>query len=257
MVTRVHCLVARSNVVMSHPVARRLALLASVSSAIVMAAPARADMPVIDISALRQMWQQVQQGLQEIQLLQSQLQQVTAVYNAISHITDLSSALSALGMLGIQNPLPVNVSSVQSLLRGNGSTSGMLSNIGSLFNMNYSDSHIYDPTNSSYENTLMSRRANSIAGINGLAGQLYQSMADRLSAMRTLESRLSSASDIKDVATIQGEIDSQRAYIAAQSAQAQSLAMMQVSYAQDQQQQREEQRQKDIDEVLSADPDRQ
>jgi hypothetical protein len=98
--------------------------------------------------------------------------------------------------------------------------------------------------------------ANGIAGIQGLAGQLYQSMSDRLTALQTIETKLSSATDLKDVASINAEISQQQAYIQSQSVQAQTLAMMQVASYQSQQQQREEQRAKDIDAVYNADPDK-
>ena len=106
-----------------------------------------------------QLFEQVRQGLQELQLLQQQLEQVMAVYNSLSHVTDLASAVGVLQTLGIQNPLPVNIGSVQGLLAGTGSPQGMLGSIGSLFNTNFDANHVYTPTGDSFEATLLQRNA--------------------------------------------------------------------------------------------------
>lgn len=219
-------------------------------------ASARADVPVIDGASLVQLVQQVQQAAQEIQLLQQQLQQVMTIYNAISHVTDLGTAVSALGMLGIQNPLPVNPYSVQSLLSGRGGVTGMSGSIGTLFNSNWAADHVYTPTGSSFEASLIQRGATGIAGIQGLSGQLYQSMAQRLPLLQELQDRLAVARDPKDVMDLQARLAAEQSYIQAQGVQAQTLAMMQVAAYQDQQQERDEQRQANIDAVLAADPDR-
>jgi len=219
-------------------------------------ASARADVPVIDGASLVQLLKEVQQAAQEIQLLQQQLQQVMTIYNAISHVTDLGTAVSALDMLGIQNPLPVNPYSVQSLLSGRSGITGMSGSIGMLFNSNWAANHVYTPTGSSFEANLIQRGATSIAGIQGVSGQLYQSMAQRLPLMQQLQDRLAATKDPKDVMDLQARLAAEQSYIQAQGVQAQTLAMMQVAAYQDQQQERDEQRQANIDAVLAEDPDR-
>jgi type IV secretion system protein VirB5 len=219
-------------------------------------ASARADVPVIDGASLVQLLKEVQQAAQEIQLLQQQLQQVMTIYNAISHVTDLGTAVSALDMLGIQNPLPVNPYSVQSLLSGRSGITGMSGSIGTLFNSNWTANHVYTPTGSSFEANLIQRGATSIAGIQGVSGQLYQSMAQRLPLMQQLQDRLAATKDPKDVMDLQARLAAEQSYIQAQGVQAQTLAMMQVAAYQDQQQERDEQRQANIDAVLAEDPDR-
>jgi type IV secretion system protein VirB5 len=219
-------------------------------------ASARADVPVIDGASLVQLLKEVQQAAQEIQLLQQQLQQVMTIYNAISHVTDLGTAVSALDMLGIQNPLPVNPYSVQSLLSGRSGITGMSGSIGTLFNSNWAANHVYTPTGSSFEANLIQRGATSIAGIQGVSGQLYQSMAQRLPLMQQLQDRLAATKDPKDVMDLQARLAAEQSYIQAQGVQAQTLAMMQVAAYQDQQQERDEQRQANIDAVLAEDPDR-
>ena len=110
--------------------------------------------------------------------------------------------------LGVQNPLPVNVGSVQALLAGTGSPQGMLGSIGSLFNTNFNANHVYTPTGDSFEATLLQRNATGIAGIQALVGQVYQSMSDRLGAMTQLQQRLATATDAKDVQDLQARLQS-------------------------------------------------
>jgi type IV secretion system protein VirB5 len=214
-----------------------------------------AQWAVIDNANLTQMIHQVQQAAEQIQLLQQQVQTVMSVYNAISHVTDLGSAVSALGLLGIQNPLPVNPYAVQNLLSGRGSITGMSASIGSLFNSNLSSSHVYTPNGSSYQEGLLSRNATSIAGMQGLAGQLYQSMSQRLPLLAELQARLETATTQKDVDDLQARLLAEQSYIQAQGVQAQSLAMMQVSAYQSRQQEHDEQRQQELDSIIAANPD--
>jgi type IV secretion system protein VirB5 len=214
-----------------------------------------AQWAVIDNANLTQMIHQVQQAAEQIQLLQQQVQTVMSVYNAISHVTDLGSAVSALGLLGIQNPLPVNPYAVQNLLSGRGSIRGMSASIGSLFNSNFSSSHVYTPNGSSYQEGLLSRNATSIAGMQGLAGQLYQSMSQRLPLLAELQARLETATTQKDVDDLQARLLAEQSYIQAQGVQAQSLAMMQVSAYQSRQQEHDEQRQQELDSIIAANPD--
>jgi type IV secretion system protein VirB5 len=215
----------------------------------------QAQWAVIDNANLTQMIRQVQQAAEQIQLLQQQVQTVMSVYNAISHVTDLGSAVSALGLLGIQNPLPVNPYAVQNLLSGRGSITGMSASIGSLFNSNLSSSHVYTPNGSSYQEGLLSRNATSIAGMQGLAGQLYQSMSQRLPLLAELQARLETATTQKDVDDLQARLLAEQSYILAQGVQAQSLAMMQVSAYQSRQQEHDEQRQQELDSIIAANPD--
>jgi type IV secretion system protein VirB5 len=214
-----------------------------------------AQWAVIDNANLTQMIHQVQQAAEQIQLLQQQVQTVMSVYNAISHVTDLGSAVSALGLLGIQNPLPVNPYAVQNLLSGRGSIMGMSASIGSLFNSNFSSSHVYTPNGSSYQEGLLSRNATSIAGMQGLAGQLYHSMSQRLPLLAELQARLETATTQKDVDDLQARLLAEQSYIQAQGVQAQSLAMMQVSAYQSRQQEHDEQRQQELDSIIAANPD--
>src|SRR5262245_62658579 len=116
-----------------------------------------------------------------------------AVYQAISGVRDLGSALSAAGMLGLTDRLPVNPYAVQSLLNGTGGVSGMAGSIGSLFNSNYAGNHVYDATGPGFPADQMQRRATGIAGIQGLAGDLYQGMAERLPLLQQLQARLNGA----------------------------------------------------------------
>ena len=215
---------------------------------------ARAQIPVTDVGAIAQLVTQVRQSLQQIQLMQSQLQQVMAVYNSISSVRNLGGALSAASTLGLTNSMPISPFAVQSLLNGTGNVNGMLGSISSLFNSNYAQNHVYDCTGNSFECQQLQRNATSVAGQQGLAGELYQEMTNHIQALQGLQTRLNGATDLQDVAYVNGQIADQQAAIQNLQAQTQALSVMQLAAVQSMQQQREEKRQQDIDAVMAANP---
>ena len=215
---------------------------------------ARAQIPVTDVGAIANLVTQVRQSLQQIQLMQSQLQQVMAVYNSISGVRNLGGALSAASTLGLTNNMPINPFAVQSLLNGTGHVDGALGSIGSLFNGNYAQNHIYDCTGNSFECQRLQRNATSIAGQQGLAGELYHEMTNHIQALQGLQTRLNGATNLQDVAYVNGQIADQQAAIQNLQAQTQALSVMQQAAIQSQQQQQEEKRQQDIDAVMAANP---
>jgi hypothetical protein len=217
-------------------------------------APSQAQMPVIDFSSLGQLYKSVQTAAQQLETMQQQLQQVMNVYNAVSHVTDINSAVSALGMVGVQNPLPVNIGSVQSLLSGRGGVTGMSGSIGSLFNNNSQLNSFYSPTGNGYEATLLQRNVTGTSGIQALAGQLYQTMSDRLPLLKDLQNQLASSPDVKTTADITARIAAEQSYIQAQSVQAQTLAMLAVASQREMDLSSQQKRQQDIDSDMADNP---
>jgi len=198
--------------------------------------------------------QQLQQLVQQVETLQQQYEMLMNTYQALTHVTDLGSAVSALRTLGIQNPLPVDPWAVQQLLSGRGSLSGIGGSLGSLFNRNYGANHIYTPTGDSALARQIEQNGNSIAGAQAVAQQLYQAVANRIPLMQQLEDRLNTARDPKDVMDLQARLAAEQSFIQSQQVQAQALTTWYAAQVRSERQQFEEQRQKDIDEVIAADP---
>jgi type IV secretion system protein VirB5 len=240
----------------------RKLLLAGVA-ALVLSAP-QAEAVDVWCSNCQTIWQAAQQAMQQLQqleqqltMLQEQYQMLVNTYQTFTHITDLGSAVSALQSVGIQNPLPVNPSAVQNLLSGSGTggLTGISSSLSGLFNQSWNTNHVYTPTGSSWEAQQVQQNANSIAGAQSLAQQLYQSVAQRIPLMQQLEEELSTATDPKTVLDLQARLQAEQSFIQSQQVQAQTLSTMYAAQLQNEQQQLQEERQKEIDQVIAADPD--
>jgi type IV secretion system protein VirB5 len=189
--------------------------------------------------------------INQAQQMYQEYQQLQAVYGVLSHPNGLGSVVSAMNMLGIQNPLPVNAWSVQQLMSGQGGVSGNLGALSGLFNTNFNANHVYSSNDGSFLSGILGSNANSIAGVQSLAQQLYGSMSTRLSNMQGLQAKLAASTDVKETADIQAQLAIEQNNIQAQQAQAQALALMQAANLQNQRQQVSEQRQKEIDDLLA------
>ncbi len=204
---------------------------------------------VFDPSVFEQALQQVKQGtewinnqmteianqLKGFDFMSGTLDEVGKVYNqsqsmfyAVNHVTSIGGALSVLNVIGIRNPLPINPQMVISMANGQGSISGFANSVPGLFRSNYDSSHIYDSTALGYQSTVMRERATANAGMQAVAGQLYESMGTRLKNLADLQSQIDNA-DAKDLAALQARIAVEQTAIQAQQVQAQAIQIMQTA----------------------------
>lgn len=171
-------------------------------------------------------------------------------YYAVNHLTSIGGAMSLLNMVGIRNPLPINPQMVISMANGQGSISGFANSVPGLFRSNYDSSHIYDSTALGYQSTVMRERATANAGMQAVAGQLYESMGTRLDKLADLQSQIDNA-DAKDLAALQARIAVEQTAIQAQQVQAQAIGIMQTAGNRAIDQRAMETSQKNIDAVLA------
>jgi type IV secretion system VirB5/TraC/TraE/TrbJ family protein len=156
-----------------------------------------------------------------------QITQLVTIGNAVSHVTDIGGAVSALGLVGIQNPLPVNPWAVQSLLAGtNTGLAGIGGTIGGLVNRSWDANHFYTPVDGSLASQLLIERANGQAGYQGVAGGLYQAISDRMPLLRDLHDRLVSSTDVKESADLQARYTIELNYVQAQATQFNAVKAM-------------------------------
>ena len=230
-------------------------------AALLVAAGARAQMPVTDVGNLMnttrsviQGAQQIQQLTQQIQTMEQQLQQMQQVYASIAHLPDqqLQQLGAALNVGQFRNPLPSTSGAIGSLLNGsglNGSTNlGSLSGVGQQY---LNQNRIYSAPDSDAGTNSMTNNAASIAATQGIADQLYQSAADHTRMLQNLEGALANAPDEKGVADISARVQLEQAYVANQQVQAQAVATWQQSQVRNYEQQRRESRRCHIDQVLN------
>ena len=96
----------------------------------------------------------------------------------------------------------------------------------------------------------MNRNANSIAGAQAMAGELYQSAATHLQTLQGLEGQLAAAPDTKAIADIQARLAMEQATFQAQQVQAQSLSMWQDAQERNEDEQHDELRRREMENAL-------
>ncbi|KND61520.1 Minor pilin of type IV secretion complex, VirB5 [Candidatus Burkholderia verschuerenii] len=211
--------------------------------------PANAQRAVIDIHAIGQAIQQLKQLQQQYHVLQQQYSTMNQQYQAIAHAPQ--NALTQLGsqfnVPQFRSPLSAGSADVGSIMNGTGSGSGALSsNVQAYLNQN----RVYSPSGQDFQAQQMHRNATSIAGSQAMAADLYQSAANHIQTLQSLEGQLSSAPDAKAVADIQARIGMEQAAFQAQQVQVQSLAMWQAAQERNEQQREDESRRQQLDSGL-------
>lgn len=204
------------------------------------AGPAMADLPVIDVGAIAQ-------AVETIKRLEAQLAQLQQTYAAIAHLPQ--DELNRLGsqLQQFRNPLGSSSADIGAIMNGSGIGSGAL---GSTAQSYLNQNRVYSPTGQDFQAQQMNRNANSVAGAQAMASQLYQSAATHIQTLQGLESQLASATDAKAVADIQARIGMEQASFQGQQVQAQSLAMWQAAQERNQDQRNDEQRRQQVDSLI-------
>jgi type IV secretion system protein VirB5 len=109
---------------------------------------------------------------------------------------------------------------------------------------------VYAPAGDDFQARELQRSSSSVASTQAMASELYQSAANRVTALRGVETQLASAPDTKAVADLQARIATEQAYIQAQQVQAQSLAMWQASQQRNEEQRSREERRRQLDTLI-------
>jgi type IV secretion system protein VirB5 len=197
---------------------------------------------VIDLRAIAQAKLQVDQ-------LRQQFAQLQQTYAAIAHLpqNELNRLAQQLNVQQFRNPLNMPSIDVGSIMNGSGIGSGA---VGSAAQGYLNQNRVYSPGGQDFRAQQMRSNANSIAGVQAMASQLYESAATHLTALQGLEGQLAGAKDSKEVADIQARIGMEQAAFQAQSVQAQSLAMWQQAAERNENQQRDEVRRQQIDNLI-------
>ena len=211
---------------------------------------AQAQVAVIDPSNLAQAIEQVQQLAQQLQMMQQQYQQLQQTYQAIAHAP--APSLNALGQRldvdAFRNALPPQSSVLGSVMTGTSLGPGSL---GTTVREHREQNRVYTPDGADFQAQEMQRNATSVAGAQAMAGELYQSATDRVTALRGLEGELASAADAKAVADLSARIGAEQAYIQAQQVQAQARVLWQQAQMRNQDQREQERRRQSIDALIA------
>jgi type IV secretion system protein VirB5 len=181
--------------------------------------------PVYDNLNVLQAVQAVATAAKELAQLQLQLQQLQQTYQMLTNPTNITGMLPALNAPSLQNSMPA-ASSMPGQIAGSSTT---LSSLGQTF---YTLSHIFTPTGTDPQATLLNRSSISIANIQGIAAANLASIEQRQANLTAMQTELQNATDIKQVTAINGRIAIESNAIQGQQAQAQNLTAMTSAQAQ-------------------------
>lgn len=192
----------------------------------------------------------IQQVVHQIQTLQLQLEQLQQVYSSMAHLPGaaLADLQSTLNVPQLRNPLPGGSAPLGQIVNGNGL--GLMAGLGRQY---FDQNHIFAPADpGGYGAASLGQNANSIAGVQAMADQLYQSAASHISALQGLEGLLAGAPDAKAVADISARVQTEQTYLAAQQVQAQTISNWQGAQVRNNEQQRRESRRCYIEAALQS-----
>lgn len=236
----------------------RSILLAGIGAvALFASSAAHAQYEVRDDSNLVNTAKTVVQGGQQIQQLAAQLenmkQQLTTAeqtYGSLTHAPTnaLASFSSQFNVTALRNILPQNMGSVSGIMNGTG-----LGGTGSLGQDYATQNRIYQPQANDFAAQQMTTNANSIAGTQALANQLYFSASQHINVIQSLEQSLTDAPDEKTVGDIQARMAAEQTYIGAQQVQSQAIQTWQAAQVRNVEEQSTEATRQNIDDVLSQD----
>lgn len=196
-----------------------------------------AGIPTIDASSIAQRTLQQAQTMVQwaeqhganartLAELQAHLRQAQAAYAAITGVRDLGSAMAALNLLGIQNPLPVDPRTVQSLISGSRDPAGMASALSGLLGTAVNSNRVYAPTGNDFRSQEMAAAAQGLAGVQALSQQAYQAASDRLRHLSQVRARLATAKDPKEVQDLTAALVLLQNEIASQDQQSNAVSAL-------------------------------
>lgn len=218
---------------------------------------AHAELPVIDGANLVNTAKTVMQGAQQISQLAQQLENMkqqlaTAqqTYESLTHAPTgaLGSFSSQYNMTALRNVLPQGATTLGPVL--NGTNLGAMGSMGQQY---ANQNRIYQPQANDFAAQQMTTNANSIAGVQALANQLFFSASQHINVIQSLEGELTTAPDTKTVGDIQARMATEQTYIAAQQVQAQSVQTWQAAQVRNAEEQNTEAQRQNIDDVLAQD----
>ena len=247
---------------------------------VIPASNARADLPVIDVTAIADAVKsyavQIQQlateiktwvtenlsWLTELKELEEDIQTVSNLVMMVDnfiHYPSLGTAMGPMNMAGLDLSLPIDPYAVQNLLTGYSGVhsitglTGKLSSISSLIPGSYDRDHLYSCTDDSFACAQAQRRANAYAGYKGTLGKLYSDLVEHNAVLDGLRTDMN-AKDPKTVLDATGQATLENGWATEHLAQVQTVNGLAQAQHWIDEQQAEEKYQMDADAFLKAVP---
>lgn len=154
-----------------------------------------------------------------------QVQQARAVVNAFTNVRDLGSAVGAFGMLGVQNPLPINPYALQGLLNGTGGAQGMLGNLGGLYTGTTSANSQFQVPVTLQVGRWINQQLAAVSGSQAASLSLHQAAEERARQISLLQAQIAAnAGNPSAQAMLANQLAAYQAQVQGQQVQAIALA---------------------------------
>ena len=203
----------------------RWLLLVAVLVGVAVPLAARAQVPVIDGTAIAQLINQLREAEQQYNELVQSYDQLRGTYQALTGMVNPNQWAQQLEQPFLQDPLP-DTNIIPSLLDGLSPPSELGGNLANLAQQYLGQNQVYQPQGQDFQATQLRDAANSTAEMEAVATQNLQSLQQREADLTQLQDQLSSAGTIQQVASIQARLEVEQNYVQAQTAQAENLQIL-------------------------------
>lgn len=190
-----------------------------------LAGTARAQMAVIDNTAIAQLLNQVRTAEQQYQELVASYTQLQATYRAVAQLTNVNALAPELEQPLMQNPVP-DTALLPGMLNGLSPPSQLGGKLASLAQQYLGQNQVYQPQGQDFEAQQLRAGATTTAEIEAVATQNLEALQAREAALPQIQDQLNSAGTIQQVAAIQARLSAEGNYVQAQMAQAENLQIL-------------------------------
>jgi type IV secretion system protein VirB5 len=197
---------------------------------------------------LTELKKQVDTLTSPLKVAQDQLNQAKQLYDSFNKLTNANDIGTLLSTPQFRKVLPQQFSDIEKLVAGQGS-----GNFASSINQYLSQNRAYagNSANSYYQSEL-DRIARQTGAKHSMGQAVYDTASQRIDALEELRTRISSATDVKEILDLSARLQAEQALLQNDVLRMQGLAMIQQARADmDGQREREKQRQL-VDEIKAA-----
>ncbi|RJG39842.1 P-type DNA transfer protein VirB5 [Mesorhizobium sp. DCY119] len=196
--------------------------------------------PVIDQTAIAKQIESIAQLKSQLDALNKQIEQAQQLFGSLNKLTDMADVASVLNDPAIRKALPSDFAAIEGLLKGNGT--GVFQDSASKF---LDSNSTYRTSADDFYAKELSRIQSQNAGQMSLGQQIYDAATKRIDGIDELRSKISSASDAKDVADLQARLQAEQAFLQTDVLRMEGLRMVQQAQTQvDEQRKAEDWRQR-------------
>ncbi len=175
---------------------------------------ARAQLPVTDAVSIAA---RAVQAAQNIAQLAQQLEQLKATYEILARRIETGDMAGILNSPLLRNSMPA-YGQTGAYVNGTGSAPG---------SEQFTQRNLYyRPEGDDFTATEMTRSAQGVANVQAMAQQNLQSLQERIEGLGELKDQVDNAQSNGDILALQARIQSEQAFISAQSTQASQLQVM-------------------------------